>query len=159
MSGVCECGHDKALHTWEYDDLCSGSGSTKYGCGCHAFRPAAEPAPPTDGLREEIGLAAHTALGGHGGDCPCGQAGRLDCDDVADAVLALPGIQRLIAAEEAVRRVRKIHVPSHGYCVACDRDRDVEALGNNPACPHDTSFCRACDYAWPCQAMRALDGD
>ena len=56
---------------------------------------AAEPAPPTDGLREELARW---------------WADRHDLCDLdyryADQILALPGIRRLIAAEEALREVR-----------------------------------------------------
>ena len=45
--GECRCGHPQSLHTWEYDDPCSGPGPTHYGCSCPEFRPAA-PAAEAD---------------------------------------------------------------------------------------------------------------
>lgn len=76
---------------------------------------------------------------------------------------AEPTVEGRLAELEALRatvaRVEALHVPVHSYCVACDEDRDVEANGNDPSCPHRTSFCRDCDYAWPCPTRRALDGD
>ena len=65
--------------------------------------PAAEPAPPTDGLREELAAYFWCGVG------TWERAKEWERDSywrMADDVLALPGIQRLIAAEEAVRRVR-----------------------------------------------------
>lgn len=57
---VCRCGHPKSLHTWQYDDACSGPGPTHYGCSCPDFRPAA-PAAGAD-LREQIAEAVQLAL-------------------------------------------------------------------------------------------------
>jgi hypothetical protein len=96
------------LHTWEYDDLCSGPGPTPYGCGCIAFRPAsppagaeadAEPAPPTDGLREEIAAHLRYMRERHAAfEDPIPTDDLRDADDLIHSV---PGIRRLIAAEEA----------------------------------------------------------
>lgn len=73
----------------------------------------AEPAPPTDGLREEIARAMFESDYGGTGFRWEDQADAPDCGPHyyrrhADAVLALPGVRRLIAAEEAVARVRKL---------------------------------------------------
>lgn len=58
-----------------------------------------------------------------------------------------------------VRRVEALHLPSHSWCFSCDKSRDVEMVGNNPDCAHHRSYCCACDHAWPCPTIRALDGD
>lgn len=55
-----------------------------------------------------------------------------------------------------VRGVLESHVPSHAYCVVCDKDRDVDALGNAFPCDHYASFCRECDFAWPCRTVSTV---
>ena len=84
-------------------------------------------------------------------------------DSPADAALivalvnAAPDLIRLAREGAALRdAVLGLHVPSHGYCVVCDKDRDVEAVGNAFPCDHYTSFCRGCDFAWPCPTARLV---
>jgi hypothetical protein len=73
--------------------------------------------------------------------------------DAAAIVAAHNALPELIAA---LRAVLALHVASHAWCVVCDRDRDVERLGNNPDCEHRSSFCRVCDTSWPCATYRSL---
>jgi hypothetical protein len=63
------------------------------------------------------------------------------------------------ALRDRLDQVAAIHVPQHGYCPACDGDRDTEVVGNNPDCPHHVSFCASCCLAWPCPTRRALAAD
>lgn len=54
--GCVVCGHDQALHVWEFDDCCSGPGPTKYGCGCPEFAtaPADQPEPYSAEAADEL---------------------------------------------------------------------------------------------------------
>lgn len=78
-------------------------------------------------------------------------------DDSHDVALVAAALAALSQLATALRAVEALHLPTHGYCVVCDGDRDVEALGNNPACEHHASFCRGCDLGWPCPTFRALE--
>jgi hypothetical protein len=58
-----------------------------------------------------------------------------------------------------VRVINALHVARHSYCYVCDKGREVEALGNDPDCPHYPSFCREDGRRWPCPTQRVIRGE